>query len=430
MLVDGTFLLNIAIESGGLALCILANAFILIGLKADKKTIRFLSLMICSLGAALISNMVGLMLKGNSDTVVFTIVKIANFCEFFFSNTMLFLFGNYLLYRTELYSGKSKAKMLIFAIYILQIALLVSNIFTHIYYYYDESFTYQRGNYFWVSHFVCIISMAFNIIIYMKNRKFFSNKEKYAFFCYITFPMIALIFQTFVYGLFLDLYSAIISVAVLFIFIILDQLDRYLEQQNELAKMKIDVMLSQIQPHFLYNSIGAISELCKQNPEQAREALQNFASYLRGNMDSISCPDFIPFKDELAHIEAYLKLQKMRFGDKINIVYDIEETDFLLPPLTVQPIVENALQHGICKTEEGGTVTLKTQKINDEIIISVIDDGVGFDTALFDKNRKGHIGIDNVQKRLEQTNCGELIINSEKGVGTTAKIIIRAGKQI
>ena len=205
----------------------------------------------------------------------------------------------------------------------------------------------------------------------------------------------------------------------------LDQMDRYLEQKKEITKMKIDVMLSQIQPHFLYNSIGAISELCKQDPLQAREALQSFADYLRGNMNSLNSPDFIPFTEELSHIEAYLKLEKMRFADKLNIEYDIEEKDFLLPPLTVQPIVENAVKHGICKTEDGGTVILKTRRDGDEIIISIIDNGIGFDTALFDKNSKGHIGIVNVKKRLEHTNCGRLIINSKDGVGTTAKIIIK-----
>ncbi|MGN0522687.1 MAG: sensor histidine kinase [Eubacterium sp.] len=427
MFVDGTFLINLSIESGGLALCILADIFILLGLRADNKTIKFLFLMIASLAAALISNMTGLLLKGNSDAVLFSIVKIANFCEFFFSFTMLFLFGHYLLYRTEIVTGKSKrkAKILIFFIYLLQIFLLCLNIFTKMYYYYDESFMYQRGEYFWVSHFVCIVSMLVNMIIYLRNIKSFTKKERYAFICYIAFPLVAMVLQTFIYGLFLDLYSAIVSVAVIFVFIILDQMDKYLEQERAITKMQVDVMLSQIRPHFLYNSIGAISELCKQNPEQAREALQSFAEYLRGNMNSVNSPDFIPFKDELSHIEAYLKLEKMRFADKLNIVYDIEEKNFSLPPLTVQPIVENAVKHGICKTEEGGTITLKTRKDGDRVIISVIDDGIGFDTDLFYKNSKGHIGITNVKKRLEQTNCGSLIIDSKTDIGTTAQIIIK-----
>ncbi|MGN0533762.1 MAG: sensor histidine kinase [Eubacterium sp.] len=387
--------------------------------------------MIASLAAALISNMVGLVFKGNSDTVIFTVVKIANFCEFFFSNTMLYLFGRYLIYRTEIASDKSKksAKVLISAFYIIQVLLLCINLFNHMYYFYDEGFTYQRGEYFWVSHFVCIVSMLINIVIFFDNKKFFSKKERYASVCYIAFPLAALIIQPFIYGLFLDLYAAILSVSVVFVFIMLDQMDRYLEQKKENTKMKIDVMLSQIQPHFLYNSIGAISELCKQNPMQAREALQSFADYLRGNMNSLSCPDFIPFTDELSHIEAYLKLEKMRFADKLNIEYDIEEKDFSLPPLTVQPIVENAVKHGICKSEDGGTVTLKTRKADNEIIISVIDDGVGFDTALYEESSSGHIGIINVKKRLEQTNCGGLTISSKSGEGTTAQITIRQDKK-
>ena len=134
----------------------------------------------------------------------------------------------------------------------------------------------------------------------------------------------------------------------------------------------------------------------------------------------------IPFEKELSHVETYLNLEKMRFEERLNVVYDIEETDFCLPSLVVQPLVENAVKHGICKKEEGGTLIIKTAKIYNRIVISIIDDGVGFDTKVNKKDNSGrhHIGIQNVRDRLAQMAGGELIIRSTPGVGTKAYIVL------
>ena len=198
------------------------------------------------------------------------------------------------------------------------------------------------------------------------------------------------------------------------------------EQEAELSEKRISIMLSQIQPHFLYNSISAIQGLCIQNPEKAREALGDFAFYLRGNLNSLAESGKIPFEKELSHVETYLNLEKMRFEERLNVVYDIEETDFCLPSLVVQPLVENAVKHGICKKEEGGTLIIKTAKIYNRIVISIIDDGVGFDTKVSKNDNSGrhHIGIQNVRDRLAQMAGGELIIRSTPGVGTKAYIVL------
>ncbi len=199
------------------------------------------------------------------------------------------------------------------------------------------------------------------------------------------------------------------------------------EQEAELSEKRISIMLSQIQPHFLYNSISAIQGLCIQDPEKAREALGDFAFYLRGNLNSLVDKGMIPFSKELSHVETYLNLEKMRFEERLNIVYDIEDKDFYIPPLVVQPLVENAVKHGICKNLEGGTLIIKTRKRENEIVISIIDDGVGFDIKEQKEKNDGkyHIGIQNVKDRLSQMAGGELIINSVPGQGTKAYIILK-----
>lgn len=192
------------------------------------------------------------------------------------------------------------------------------------------------------------------------------------------------------------------------------------ELRIELEREKTAVLLSQIQPHFLYNSLGAIRELCRQDPEEACEALNAFSDYLRGNMDSLKSEHVIHFSKELSHVKTYLQLEKLRFGDNLKVVYEIQTDDFLLPPLTVQPLVENAVKHGICSKEDGGCVTLRTERVDGRIKITVMDDGIGFQPS--DINEQERIGIQNVKKRVQYVGNGQLEIESEPGKGTIAVI--------
>ena len=203
-------------------------------------------------------------------------------------------------------------------------------------------------------------------------------------------------------------------------------------QAEELQENRISIMLSQIQQHFLYNSISAIRELCRQDPEEARNALGDFAGYLRGNMDSLRERRPVPFSKELDHIETYLRLEKMRFGDELNVVLNIAESDFLIPFLTVQPLVENAVKHGVCIGEGGGTVTLSTEKANGKIIIKVTDDGAGFDPSapINDTKGRSHVGIENVRNRLEIMVGGVLEIESRPGKGTVATIFLDEERKV
>lgn len=198
------------------------------------------------------------------------------------------------------------------------------------------------------------------------------------------------------------------------------------EMQAELEKSKTAIMFSQIQPHFLYNSLGAIRELCRQDPEEARNALGTFITYLRGNMDSIQREHTIHFSKELQHISAYLELEKMRFGEDLNVIFDIQETDFFIPSLTIQPLVENAVKHGICGREEGGTITLHTHREGNDVIVQIRDDGVGFNADNLENI--AHVGLKNVKNRLKHIVNGKLEIESKLGIGTTAMITINGGE--
>ena len=178
----------------------------------------------------------------------------------------------------------------------------------------------------------------------------------------------------------------------------------------------------------MYNSLTSIYSLCETDPEKAKHAIVDFSKYLRANLDSLKQKDLISFNEELNHIKAYLRLEKLRYDDDLNIVYDIKDNNFFLPVLTVQPLVENAINHGICNTKQGGIIQIKTSETEDYYEIKVIDNGAGFnENELYDPKRS-HTGIDNVRSRLKNMCDGTLEIASIMGVGTTAIIKIPKGE--
>lgn len=126
----------------------------------------------------------------------------------------------------------------------------------------------------------------------------------------------------------------------------------------------------------------------------------------------------------MEHTKIYLSIEKKRFEDKLDIVYDIRIKDFYIPSLTMQPLVENAVKHGVRKAKEGGTVTISTTEDPNYYIITIADDGVGFDASKPPSKPGMHIGIENVKERLWSMCCGILMIESEVGCGTNAIIKI------
>lgn len=122
---------------------------------------------------------------------------------------------------------------------------------------------------------------------------------------------------------------------------------RYQQMQKELYEAKVAVMASQIRPHFMYNALSSIAMMCTLNPETAQEATVTFADYLRGNMNSLKQTAPVPFETELEHLKKYPYIEKLRFADLLNVEYDIRATDFMLPLLSIQPLVENVVKHGV-----------------------------------------------------------------------------------
>ena len=192
--------------------------------------------------------------------------------------------------------------------------------------------------------------------------------------------------------------------------------------EAELKESRISIMLSQIQPHFIYNTLGTIERMCLKDPHKAFDLVRNFSLYLRGNFSELDSVTPIRFAEELKHVEYYVNIEKVRFPD-MSIEYNVEATEFVLPALSVQPLVENAIKHGLMRLETGGTVKIHSYETQTHFFVAVTDDGVGFDPdAPIDE--KKHVGLRNIQGRLRAMVGGELIIESKPAVGTKAMIMI------
>lgn len=193
--------------------------------------------------------------------------------------------------------------------------------------------------------------------------------------------------------------------------------------EDDLKNSRIVLAMSQIRTHFIFNILNAISGMCKYDAKKADETVVRFARYLRSNIDIMEQDEPEWFETSLRHLEDYIALEQVRFGDKIRFISDVSVSDFKLPPLVLQPIVENAIKHGLMPKANGGTIVLHTWQEERNIFISVQDDGVGFRLNQLEKtDGNKSVGLNNVRFRLENTVHGGMEIESYPRKGTTVTI--------
>ena len=230
-------------------------------------------------------------------------------------------------------------------------------------------------------------------------------------------------------ALYIGAIIVVISITLIFAVIHNKRLAKIAQErlEQEQTQSRTTTILSQLNPHFMYNIISAINDLCEGKPE-AQKALVAFSDYLRVTISSLKHTKPVSFVTELNHIKHYLSLEKLRFEERMQVIYDITATDFMVPVLSVQPIVENAVSHGLFNKLGGGTVRIRTTETETEYSITVADDGVGFDTEILNE-AKNNSGIENVRKRIASMCGGTLDIYSKPGVGTRVHINIPKAKE-
>lgn len=310
--------------------------------------------------------------------------------------------------------------------------ILLCNIFTGWIFFFNAEHLYRRGSLY------LLLTLLFggysDVAFVMTLRRYLTARDKETkFSClwmssFMLLPYLAMLAQMCVYGFSLITPAYALSFLMIYLNVhqqrmVAEQMT-VLRQEAELQKASIAIMLSQIQPHFLYNSLCVIQDLCNGKAPEAEQATIAFSRFLRGNLDSLKADKPIAFKQELTHTRYYLTLEQLRFGERLRVAYNIQSELFRLPALSLQPIVENAVRYGVMKRPEGGTVTISSQETNTHYVITVEDNGVGFDPLEKHADGRTHIGISNVRQRLQDMCAGSLLLESTPRQGTLATILL------
>ena len=263
--------------------------------------------------------------------------------------------------------------------------------------------------------------MLLNLACTIRYRARLSRKTFLSFIIAILPMTVTLPLQMFfdVYAL-IDI-SFVISALSMYSLILSDQIEQDLSRQREIANQRASIMVLQMRPHFIYNTMTSIYCLCGQNPQLARKVIMDFTTYLRKNFTAIASETPIPFSAELEHTRAYLAVEQAQYEDSLLVDYDTPHIWFRVPPLTLQPIVENAIKHGRDPYADPLRISIRTRKTASGSEIVVEDNGRGFDP---DDESEPHIALANIKQRLRVMCRGEMMVIQSKEGGTVIKVIV------
>ena len=412
-------LTNFATAVGGLVVAVLGLSLVIIspyisGFQKKYFTILF-SFLFLYIASDLISQ-ISLDFLGEKYSLL---SKLAIFGESFFSSVCMPFLTVYILYSANKTHTKNRIFYISWFIWNIYFATLIITQFTKGIYYITDDNVYQRGQLYPVLLVPLILLSIYNYTVLIYKRKNISKKEFIAFIIYLTIPSVCMLIQMFSYGLLLVIIGTSIASIFIFLFILSDQIDQYILQKEENAKQRASIRVLEMRPHFVYNTLTSIYYLCEQNPEKAQELILNFNTFLRKNFTAIAKDNTIPFTEELEHTRAYLAVESVRFEDKLFVEYDTPHTNFRIPPLTLQPIVENAVKHGIDPELEPLHIQIRTRETENGSEIEVSDNGPGFTG---DENNEPHIALANIKERLELMCKGTLSIEANENGGTRVTI--------
>ncbi len=357
------------------------------------------------------------------DTGMAAAAKIIYLLEGLFLSTPIFMPTILLLHCCGESLKSSLLFRLVTATLIIFIALLIVIQFTDVIYCVTPDNQFIRGP-LWALWLVpLVLIMILNIVGLIKRRNKLSKKYYIALLVYLLPMTAAIIVHMFIPVELYVVFCMALLALIMFSLILSDNIEKYTRQQQEIAHQRADIMVLQMRPHFIYNTMMSIYYLCKLDPNKAQQVTLDFTNYLRKNFAAIASEDTVPFRDELEHTRAYLAVEQAQFEDTLFVSFDTPHTMFRVPPLTLQPIVENAVKHGMKSTRDPIHISVITRKSKKGSEINVEDNGSGFDPV---DDNEPHIALNNIRQRLEMMCGGTLDIEAREGGGTSVKVTIPA----
>ena len=301
------------------------------------------------------------------------------------------------------------------------IALLIIGQFTDIFYQVTANSEFIRGPLFPLLVFPAVVIMLFDIVGIFFIKKKLLKGYFISFLVYlIPLTVVTILHMFFSLELLIILALGLWALTIL-VLVVKENSKEYLKQQKEIANQRANILILQMRPHFIYNTMTSIYHLCEQDPHKAKQVTFDFTTYLRKNFAAIASDEMISFVDELEHTRAYLAVEQAQFEDNLFVDFDTPHTLFRVPPLTLQPIVENAVKHGMISSNKPIHISIKTRKTETASEIIVEDDGPGYKPK---DDNEPHIALNNLYQRLEMMCKGTLEISSNSEGGTIVKITI------
>ncbi len=405
---SGILLLPLALQLAGLTFAVIVDPYI-------GRKHKSVMLIIAALGCSLIAqNMVDYHLGVSAVNVLLRTLV----CIFGYSvRPVILVLFFYIV-------GKRRSYLWAWILVAFNAAVHFTALFSSICFHIDENNHYIRGPLGFCCHIVSAVLLIY--LGYLSVKEYNRVRKWEALFPISNVLMIiaAVVLDTFfVFENVLVSYTTVATVSSCVFFYIWLHLQFVREHEQALKEeQRIQIMMSQIRPHFLYNTLSTIQALCKTDPDKAFETTEKFGAYLRQNIDSLGEPKLIPIQKELDHVRIYAEIEAIRFP-YVRVEYDTPDLDFRIPALTVQPLVENAVRHGV-RIRSEGIITVRTRRTKEGHEITVQDNGRGFDAGAAETDDGTHIGLRNVRERVEQMCGGNLTVESVIDRGTTVVIRI------
>ena len=361
--------------------------------------------------------------------------KVAVFCESFFSSLLMPMLTVYMLHLVG-DNLKSAIFYRIMGLWGFYFITLVITQFTDSIYTISDKNIYSRGPFYPILLVSPVLLMLTNIIYLNTIKDRITRIDIISLRLYILIPLGAMIIQMFFYGILVVVLGTSVAIMFMFISILHTQIEKNIDQAIKISEQKLTIRMLQMSPHFIYNTLSNIYYLCDIDPGKAKTLVGDFTTYLRKNFYAIEKQELISFEEELVHTKAFLAVVMARYEGQIFVEYDTDYISFQIPPLTLEPIVENSVKHGFDPDADALHIIVRTEHQSGHTRIIVEDDGSGYspdsisDTAsggiasTGTVGREGHIGLSNVRDRLKSMCGGELMISERDGGGTIVTITV------
>ena len=413
------FIPNIAMAASALLLMLMGLILSIVSPGMDRWNRRFFILFFSFMTLSSICFLLDQVLYLYRDMRIPSMIVL--YLESLFSSLLMPMLTIYLLQCCGEDWRKSALFRIVAGLWSIYFILLGITQFTTQIYYITEENIYYRGPMYPLLLAPMAVAIAIDLVGLLRRRKKLNPKQKLAFLIYLIVPLAAVLVQMCVYGLMFTGLGMAIGAMAMFIMLLTDQIERYVKQQQEIARQRASIMVLQMRPHFIHNTMMSIYYLCAQDTDKAQRVILDFNSYLRKNFTAIAREDMIPFAEALEHTRAYLAVEQVRFEGRLFVTMDAPHTAFQLPPLTLQPIVENAVKYGVDPELKPLHILLRTQETPRGSVITVEDDGPGFGTP---DSGEPHIALDNIRARLRMMCGGTLTIQPREEGGTRVTVEI------